>query len=280
MRCGEKHRRHAGGESWWLWLNDVTIKKCSRAGRSLGHARDILRRRRNEKINLFLAPAQLILPVYQSRIISFTPQSQSTLFNHRLSNNNTTPPWNSSICYGHVHLWSLPSLLCPWVVMLRRERALPIHRTRSNMMVAVALLLNNALTPSRNLRRTSNRHSRRVLQLELVLKGSSSVWVAWWKIIQPRVALTSVLGPAAETIARENQMHAKASPDLSAGMDPVWGKIVSYCYLSFWSEDIQMTLRWFPWLLMSSCLSSMSQCRFWRRVCGLDKGCILCGVLW
>ena len=150
MRCGEKHRRGAGGESWWLWLNDATIKKCSRAGRSLGHARDILRRRRNEKINLFLAPAQLILPVYQSRIISFTPQSQSTLFNHRLSNNNTTPPWNSSICYGHVHLWSLPSLLCPWVVMLRRERALPIRRTRSNMMVAVALLLNNALTPLRN----------------------------------------------------------------------------------------------------------------------------------
>ena len=150
MRCGEKHRRGAGGESWWLWLNDVTIKKCSCAGRSLGHARDILRRRRNEKINLFLAPAQLILRLFQNLIISFTPQSQSTLFNHRLSNNNTTPPWNSSICYGHVHLWSLPSLLCPWVVMLRRERALPIHRTRSNMMVAVALLLNNALAPLRN----------------------------------------------------------------------------------------------------------------------------------
>ena len=34
--------------------------------------------------------------------------------------------------------------------MLRRDRALPIHQTRLNMMVAVALLLNNALTPLRN----------------------------------------------------------------------------------------------------------------------------------
>jgi len=99
---------------------------------------------------LFLAAAQLILRLFHTLIISVTPQSQSTLFNHRLSNNNTTPPWNSSICYGHVHLWSLPSLLCPWVVMLRRERALPIRRPRSNMMVAVALLLNNALAPLRN----------------------------------------------------------------------------------------------------------------------------------
>jgi len=97
----------------------------------------------------FFAPAQLILRLFHTLIISFTPQSQSTLFNHRLSNNNNTPLWNSSICYGHVHLWSLPSLLCPWVVMLRRDRALPIRRTRSNMMVAVALLLNIALAQLR-----------------------------------------------------------------------------------------------------------------------------------
>ena len=70
---------------------------------------------------------------------------------HRLSNNNTTPPWTSSIWYGHVHLWPLPSMLCLWVGMLLRERTLPIRRTRSNMMVAAALLLIDALlTPLQN----------------------------------------------------------------------------------------------------------------------------------